>query len=231
MTPTRVDILGEDYFLIFHSGTDAEASPHSFDGVTVSLTPSLTEDFCVRPYFHSRELRTDKAAAVAAAAHLTLVRGLPLSDFDFETPHGIDRVFHTGNGIFALTIQKCKVLFTTTAEICGCRIRYTDVLLDRVYRVVHAESLSFVDKEVLMTLVSKGRYLPEAVLFTSVESGVISILPYTDFNPEPPSRLMLFCAAAFSYRGKERGLSACGGRLTAEIGSSTVNLNVKCEIK
>lgn len=233
MTPTKIDLLGDNYFLISHPAVEKESdAPSLFDGVTVNLYPSLVADFRVNSYTKSRPVRNyDPSAAICAAAHLSVVRGLPLDEFEFEAPTGILRIFHTCDGFFSLTIHKCKVLFTETVDIFGCDVRYTDVSVDRVYRIVHTDNASLVDKSALLPLLSVGKVLPDALLFSSVVDSELFILPYTDYNPSPPPRLLLLCAAAYSYFGKYGALSADGGALFAEVGNSTVSLKIKCEIK
>lgn len=234
MNPTRIDILGENYFLISHTGTENETDAHTlFDGVTVNLCPSLRADFCVRSYDkRGFVLAHDPAATACAAAHLSVVRGLPLDEFDFETPSGILKILCTGDGFFSLTIPKCKVMFAETAEVFGCFVRYTDIFaFGRVFRVVDTDNISSADRSALLPLLSVGRYLPEALLFSSVTGSRLSILPYTDFNPSPPSRLLLFCAAAYSYQRKFGVLSAHGGALFIDTEYSAVKLKIKCEIK
>ena len=234
MNPTRIDLLGEHYFLFSHTDAKEESCfPSVPNGAAVSLTPSLTADFCVKPCAKNAKQRTnDPVGAVCAAAHLSLVRGLPLDEFEFETPDGILKIFRTGDGFFALTIPKCKVLFTETAEMLGCEVRYTDVfMLDGVYRVVQSENASASHPSALIPLLSVGRYLPDAVLFFSVTEGELYILPYTDFNPSPPSSLLLFSAAAYAYGGRFGELSARSGSLFLRAGHSAVSVKIKCEIK
>ena len=226
MTPTRICVLGENYFLISHTFRENEDdAPRFFDGVTVNLFPSLTADFRVNSYTRRGPVRTnDPTSSVCAAAHLSLSRGLPLDEFEFEAPTGILKVFRTGDGFFTLKIPKCKVLFAETAEALGCDVRYTDIFVNRVYRVVHTENVFSADRSALLPLLSVGRVLPEALLFSSVKESELFILPYTDFNPSPPSRLMLFCAAAYSYQGKFGELSAHGGNLFVRTGRTDVAL-------
>lgn len=232
MNPTIIDILGEDYFLISHTGAEEYRDTQIKDAVSVNLLPSLTADFCVRSYSKNGVLRRfDPIAAVSAAAYLSLKQGLPLDELVFETPSGLLTVFCTGDGVFTLTLQKCKVLFTETPEILGCAVSYTDVNVGRVCRVVRAENITSADPSALAPLLSVGRYLPDALLFSSINGGELKILPYADFNPSPPSRAELFAATALAYQERRGEFTADGGFLIVRAGCSAVDLKIKCEIK
>lgn len=232
MNPTKIDILGEDYFVLSLTGSEEDCDGAILKGKrTVHILPSLIADFCVR--FYSKDgaqLSYDPASTVAAAAHLSLKRGLPLDEFVFETPSGFLKISCTGNGFFTVTIPKCKVLFTEQIESLGCAVRYTDVFVGAVCRVVRAENIKTADLSALTPLISAGRYLPSAVLFFSLDGKDLSILPYTDFNPSPPTVLELYAAAAQASRNQEREFEALGGRLFVRAGYSDVSLKIKCEL-
>ena len=231
MNPTKIDILGEDYFVLSLMETEDCDGAVLKGKRTVHLFPSLIADFGVRSYAKCGvPLSYDIASTVAAAAYLSLKRGLPLDEFDFETPSGIAKISCTGDGFFTTTISKCKVLFTERIEALGCAARYTDVFAGAVCRVVRAENIKAADVSALAPLISAGRYLPSAVLFFSLDGKDLSILPYTDFNPSPPTVLELYAAAAQACRNQEREFEALGGRLFVRAGYSDVSLKIKCEL-
>lgn len=233
MNPTRINILGEDYFLYSQRGADSEKqSVSKADANKVLLLPSLAYDFSVKSYGKDgKEEKHNPAAALAAAAHLTLVRGLPIKEFSFELADGNIEVFCTGDGFFEIEIPKCKVLFTGAAEIFGCEVHYTDVFAFGVHRVVATENISNADASTLAALINVGRYLPDALLFSSLSDGELEILPYTDFNPTPPPRLLLYTAAYLANRKSHGEFFAKDGSLSLRRDYSSVHLRVKCEIK
>ena len=232
MNPTVIDVLGEYYFLISLSGTDEEPDNLNLTGKhKVYLFPSLTADFGVRSYSKAGALCSyDPAAEVSAAAYLSLKQGLPLDEFIFETPVGFLKISRTGRDIFEIVIPKCKVLFTDIAEIHGCPIQYSDILVGDVLRVVRAENIDWADPLALSALLSVGRYLPTALLFSSVNDGMIEMSSYTDFNPSPPSRVLLYAAAALANQGQDRILTSRDARLSVKAAYSAVSLKIKCEI-
>ena len=232
MNPTRIDVLGEDYFVLSLSGLATESDDAILTGErAVHLHPSLTADFFVRSYSkRGRQCSNDPAAAVSAAAHLSLKRGLPLDEFLFETPRGFLKISCTGDGFFALTLQKCKVLFTDFVETLGCTVKYCDVSAGGVCRVVLAENIRAADTLALKELLTAGRHLPSAILFASLDGSELEILPYTDFNPSPPSLIELYAAAALAFHNRGRELRALDGRLLLCAGCSDVSLKIKCEL-
>ena len=233
MKPTRISILGDEYFLYSQSSAELGVEPTAENRAgSVLLSPSLTQDFFVKSY--GKDGRVEKynpAAAVAAAAHLTLVRGLPIQEFNFDTPGGSVEIFCTGNGFFEIEIPKCKVLFTGMVEALGCDVAYADVFAWGVFRVLLCEDISNADRKALQPLVLAGKHLPDALLFSSLSEGKIEILPYFDFNPAPPSRLLLYAAAYLASDKKRGGAFANDGELFLKRDYSSVYMRVKCEIK
>ena len=230
MNPTRIDILGEDYFVFSHSATPDNEDFTEKGKKSICLLPSLLEDFRIIPYRRDgKEAVFDPAYAVAAAAHLTLKRGMPLSESVVEAPDRFCEIFCTGDGYFEIEIPKCKILFTNSCEVSGCMLRYTDVLCGAPLRLVRVEDIGLCDASALRGLVFLGNYLPSSVCFFSEQNGFISLLPNTSFNPDPPS-LITHCAAAAFTLGKAE-VSSCDGRAALCKGHSSVKIKVKCEIK
>ncbi len=200
MNPVRIKVMSDD-FLVFSlpCGTldIAFLNDYGFD-YAVILSPSTEADFYIKTYSRRKDLIIDNyAAAISAAAFLVLKRGLPLSEISFETNSGFIDVFCTGNGLFGVKIQKCKQLFTKSAELLGCDIEYTDVLLSGAVRVVKTKNMETFDISSLSCFLFAGEKLPDSVALSSRREGKLSVILYNKFNPAPLTTLHSFAAAAY----------------------------------
>ena len=200
MNPVKIKVMSDD-FLVFSipCGTFniAFLNDYEFDYAVV-LSPSIEADFYINTYSKRKDLMMDNyAAAISAAAFLTLERGLPLSEFSFETPFQKIDVFYTGNGIFNISIQKCKELYTKTTEISGCEIDYTDISLCGTVRVVKTKDIERFDLSALPGFLLAGKRIPDSVILTSKYDEKLTVSIYDEYNPTPLTTLHSYAAAAF----------------------------------
>ena len=197
--PYEISVLG-DKFLFFSLCSDAEISKAVSCGARcVILLPSLVADFRVVGYERQGNPLYDYySAAVCAAVHLTRIRGLPLDEISFETPQGILEILCTGDGSFTVNIDKCKLLLSKNITICDCYTDVADIYVSAICRVMRLCDVARFDKKALRRLASAVLPLPCAVVLSSADKDVLRVRTYTDYNPAPPSSVLMYAAAAYN---------------------------------
>ena len=227
MHPYKISVLGESY-LFFSLPFGREVSEYARVGERcVFLLPSASADFRVFGYEkNGKPLYDYYAAAVCAAAHLTIECGLPLSEFSFETPKGILKIIYTGNGYFNFGIDKCKLLLSNHIEICGCTQDVFEVDTGGIFRVVPFAFDEGVGEALLSRIAGAAFPLPQAVILSTLYENTLSIKTYADYNPTPPSSLLCFVAAAFAV-GRVGAKKVLGKDLIARVGFSSVEISLK----
>ena len=176
MNPSKVR-LGNESFLVFPSGAKTEKSDALLlykDEVLVFITPSIKEDFKIEAYKNSKPLFEYYSSAIVAAAYLVNKMGLPLREISFEAPNGKIEITDTGSGVFALEIEKCKLLFSKTEDTRGCKIEsYTFSFLNE-FKVFISKNREFFSLDVLREISFIGdRAAPCIVLFENGEEELL----------------------------------------------------------
>ncbi len=231
MNPVKIRVMDDD-FLVFSLAENAERMEklNGFEfEYAVFLSPSMDADYYIEAYSKKKKTLSDHyAAAVSAAAFLVLKRGLPLSEISFETASGFIDVFCTGSGLFTVSIQKCKHLYTKTLDVMGCDIRYIDILAGNPCRVINTKNIENFDVSCLPRFVTADENFPAAVVLSSNNGGEVDIVAYTDFNFSAPPRLSLFAAAAYSEKySYGSGINFSYKTSTCRIGYSSVTVTTR----
>ena len=223
MIPYEISVLG-DRFLFYSLPSDDEAAKVLELGVRcIILLPSLDADFrIVGCEMGGKPLCDYYSAAVCAAAHLTLKQGLPLSEIGFETPQGFLKIFCTGDGLFHVAVDKCKLLLSKSIEICGCESDVYTVLAHGMFCVMRICDVTRFDKKALRRLASVSLPLPSAVVLTSMKNSTLSVRTYADYNQSPPSSVLEYAAAAFCECASAEAKFECGKILFGDYSSCQV---------
>ena len=197
--PYEISVLG-DRFLFFSLPSESEI-PKAVPGGKrcVILLPSLDADFRIVGYEKCGKPLCDYySAAVCAAAHLTKIRGLPLPEISFETPRGILEIICTDDGFFSVNVDKCKVLLSKNITICDCYTDVADIDVHATCRVMRLCDAARFDKKALKRLSSALLPLPHSVVLSSFDRDTLHVRTYTDYNPTPPSSILMYAAAAYN---------------------------------
>lgn len=199
MHPYEISVLGED-FLFFSLTSESEADAAlKFSKRSAILLPSLNADFRIAGYYEKGKPLCDYySAALCAAVHLVKKRGLPLSDITFETPNGNLEILCTGDGIFTVSVDKCKLLLSNSIPLAGCMLDIKDVFSKSVFRVVRVGDVLRFDKKMLPRIASSQLPMPCSVVLYSSDGRRICVRSYADYNPAPPSSILINAAVAYS---------------------------------
>ena len=231
MKPYRIKILGDE-FLVCSSLQKDEINPKERKENTVIIGPSLKEDFKVSSYDIRQSPSPDLFSnAILATRFLIEKRGLPLEEFSFDVCGTNLNVFYTGEGVFTIKPQKCKLLYTKTELLKGCEVTIRDVNVGCVFRTVSVENLKDFDKELLSLLTLTGECVPSAALASSLFSGTLSFSMLSDFSKRKPTELTAYVAAAYSEYlkscGRVRSFTAKDERLKIEFTDGAIKICLK----
>ena len=201
MQPTKINVMGDD-FLLFSLAHGREAPCKAIScgaKAAVLLMPGIEEDFSITAYSDGGKPMCEYyAAAICAAAFLKQKRGLPLSEFTFETPGGIVEVFSTGADKYTIAVQKCKQLYIKSIDLLGCDFEYSDIRVnEQLFRTVSATDIKLFDRRILPKLVAVGASMPCSIVLSSSSKGKLMTDYYTDFSSVKPTRLLINAAAAY----------------------------------
>lgn len=212
MQPTKISVMGDDFLLFSLSdsgGVSCEAAAHGAKAV-VLLNVGVKEDFSLTAYSNeSTPLCEYCSAAICAAAFLRQKRGLPLSEFAFETPNGILEIFSTGADKYRVTAPKCKRLYTKSIDLLGCDAEYSDIRVGgQLFRTVSAKDIKLFDRGILPKLTAVDDALPSSIVLSSSCNGKLFRDCYTDFSAVKPTSLSINTVAAYSEYSYKKAVTA-----------------------
>ncbi len=233
MKPYRIKLL-DDEFCVFSSACVKNEVPKDEGANTVIINSSLACDFALEVCDKLGNPSSDViAASISATLFLREKRGLPLTEFSYETRHGNVEVFYTGHTSFLVKPPKCKLSYTNKTTLLGCETLYNDIDVGICARAISVENLEKFDKETLKLLVFSEKMTPSVTLASSYLSGYLSYLCYSDFSRQRVSELSLCTLAAYNEyvasRGKNRSFFASDGKLLIDINTSLIGITLRDE--
>ena len=222
---SRIYLFGAvfDIFAVSEMPKNPESFCDLRDGTakTLFLLPSLDADALVVSY---KNPATSPTAAVAAAAFLTLVRGLPMDEVRVES-HGkfFDVSFCKVNGTFSISLDKCKQLLSKSAVLVD-KMKFSvseyECLSDRILTVKCSDATCFDESALSRIMLEYGHSLPcGAVAYSLLENRVIARAKFINFDSDNIVRAALSVA-------RDSGVGTLFDRLDMEISDTT--LSVSC---
>ena len=184
---------------------------------TLFIYPSLSSDFAIRGFSNTGKSELDTLSlAFAAAKFFIEKRGLPLSDFTFETERGIVEVFHTPSGFYRAKAPCSFKILARQREVFGCDVTSYDLYSDFFVRAVRVDKFEGADRERFYSFFKLNEPLPDAVLFFSQEQGKVRFESIKRNGETGPSDLQLSALlASLIYR---RGLCPLSEDAECETG-------------
>ena len=163
----------------------------------------IKADFSVECFSRGGEkCHSYAAAAVAVAAFLVLVRGLPLFEMEIESSVATHTVFYTGEGKFCSVLPKCKLLYANNdLEFLGADLSAGLVSTPCGEVVIlHTSDTELYSEQAAKGLAISLPRLPSAVVAASVSGDRIHTRRFSGFSAPTPDRLTLSAAVhqAFS---------------------------------
>lgn len=233
---TSLECFSEKYFLVAEeAGRSSEEIEKSVakelfgidpSARIVFLYPTLSADFGIRMYVGKSVIEPPYAVGAAvASAYLRSVCGIPLSDFEFQTPFG-NKSVSCRNEEIETKLEKCKHILTKTAQMTdGSTVNYTEVTMGEVYAALRRELPIDGNSDSLGALICQ-KTGARAAVFTDPDGR---IFPYAEAGY---SSLGGLCAGAVAYLAEchaggrgERAYSLCGSRA---IFSLCGGVSVRC---
>jgi hypothetical protein len=201
MQPAKISVMGDD-FLLFSLSEGGEVPSNAAYGVkaVVLLGVGTNEDFSLTAYSAENTPVCEYcSAAICAAAFLKQKRGLPLSEFTFETPNGILEIFNTGVDKYTATLPKCKRLYTKGVDLLGCDAEYSDISVSgNLFRAVSSKDIRLFDRKILPSLLTIEGNLPSSAVLSSSKGGRLFSDCYTEFSTVKPTSLIVNAVSAYN---------------------------------
>ena len=230
MKSGEIELLGDRLYISINSPED-NRQKESGSGTNITLKYDTVDPlsfFCNA----ERGAVDGYAAAICAAAFIKQKIGADDSELVFYTRNGSVKVFCEDNGSYTLMPQRCKLLYTKTAEALGCDVEYSDVFLcDALIRTVKAKDISCFKRSALYPFITYGEIMPTAIGAVQCGGGVVSALGYTDFSANPPSRLLLYAAAAYGEGSKFGNcLASPDGKVSFSVSDFGVSVSLRASL-
>ncbi len=231
MQPYRTRILGDE-FSVYSSLEKDEINLKEQNTNTVIINPSLSRDFEITAYDRAGKISRDVIApTISAAMFLMKKRGLPLTEFSFETAGANLDVFYTDNNAFIIKPQKCKLLYTNSISLKGCDTVYRDIELSGTFRAISVENVRGFDRELLPLLILSGETVPSSTLASSFCNGELSVCSFSDFSSSGFYEVSTCVVAAYneylSSSGRTRRYPVGDGKLVIELEKGFIKIVFK----
>ena len=170
----------------------------------IFLRPTLNADFGITMFAVGAVAEPSYiSGAVCVAYYLGCICGLPLAEYEIETPTGTRKVMLNGDKT-EINIKNCKYLFTKTAEMPdGSNMEYSKLYLDEPYAVARCELFPLRDKGGLGASLCRAANARAAVFL--VPSGRIEVYTEAGYAPLADAR----AAAAVCLLGMLGGSGEC----------------------
>ena len=236
MTSYNTSIMGREYKFISVLEREVKNIPQILSNIkkeTVVLSPSVKSDFSVSVYTADAKKEENFIfPLVLAADFLISKRGLPLSEIEFEASCGALKIFNTVQGVYNINAPKCKQIFSKTTEFMGCKIKYTDVILDRLYRVLFVDNPKLFDIENLIGLIRVDNEMPSVSALATVDGNNVSFTSYNAHMKRVSEQPYVCLGVGYAIREMnlaptEKPLRFFGGRVELDFLSNFLTFTYK----